>query len=282
MSAPTHDRVLAIMGVGLLGGSVAAAARARGVASRIIGIGRNADRLKSAVDAGIIDAYLTDVRTGEADWNFVVVGTPVDQIATDVRSIAAVSRPGTIITDVGSVKAPICRDVGHLPDGQVHFVGSHPMAGSEKRGYEASRADLFVGRVTVVTPNTDTQASAVDSVRRFWESLGSLVVTMNAEAHDRAVATTSHVPHVAAAAVASILKPEQRQLAATGFRDTTRIASGDPEIWVPILLGNSAAVLAGLSELTDSLQSFKKALQEGDAERLRDLLQNGKTSRDAL
>lgn len=156
------------------------------------------------------------------------------------------------------------------------------MAGSEKRGYEASRADLFVGRVTVVTPNTDTQASAVDSVRRFWESLGSLVVTMNAEAHDRAVATTSHVPHVAAAAVASILKPEQRQLAATGFRDTTRIASGDPEIWVPILLGNSAAVLAGLSELTDSLQSFKKALQEGDAERLRDLLQNGKTSRDAL
>lgn len=270
------------MGVGLLGGSVAAAARARGVASRIIGIGRNADRLKAAVDSGIIDSYRTDVRTGESEWNFVVVGTPVDQIAADVRSIAAVSRPGTIITDVGSVKAPICRDVGHLANGQVHFVGSHPMAGSEKRGYEAARADLFLGRVTVVTPDAHSPASAVDSVRRFWESLGSLVVTLNAEAHDRAVATTSHVPHVAAAAVASILKPEQRQLAATGFRDTTRIASGDPEIWVPILLGNSEAVLSSLGELIGSLQGFEKALRQGDAEQLRTLLQDGKTSRDAL
>lgn len=282
MTATPTDRVLAIMGVGLLGGSVAAAAKARGVARRVIGIGRNAERLKASVACGLIDDYVADLQACDPTWDLVVVGTPVDRIATDVRDIAAVSRPGTLITDVGSVKAPICRDVGSLRERQVQFVGSHPMAGSEKRGFEASRPDLFVGRVTVVTPDEHSNSDAVDVIRRFWESLGSMVVTMSADAHDRAVAATSHVPHVAAAAVAAILRPEQRPLAATGFRDTTRIAAGDPDLWVAILLSNAEAVLSSLGDLTQSLQSFESAIRSGDATQLKTLLQAGKTSRDAL
>ena len=146
-----QTQVLAIVGVGLLGGSVALAAKARGIADRVIGIGRNPDRLQAAVDAGVIDEFLTELPERDAPWTTVVIGTPVDRIAEDVRRVAAVSRPGTLITDVGSVKGSICDAVRaeNLPEG-VSFVGAHPLAGSEKTGFEAARADLFDGKVTVV------------------------------------------------------------------------------------------------------------------------------------
>lgn len=283
-AADQPKSAVAIYGVGLLGGSIAAALKRRGLARRVIGIGRNSERLQAAVTAGLLDDYATHAAECGRDWDLVIVGTPVDRIADDVRMLAAISKPGTLITDVGSVKEPILKSLGLLSElaPGVEFVGSHPLAGSEKRGFEAARANLFENRVTVVTPIPANSERAIARTRAFWQSLGSRVVLMDAAEHDRALATTSHVPHVAAAALAAILRPEQQDLAATGFRDTTRIAAGDADLWVSILMANREAVLSSLSELSQSLQSFEAAIRTQDETRLRELLSAAKQKRDAL
>jgi prephenate dehydrogenase len=281
--ATDQNQVLAIVGVGLLGGSVALAAKARGIADRVIGIGRNPDRLQAAVDAGVIDEFLTKLPECDAPWTTVVIGTPVDRIAEDVRRIAAVSRPGTLITDVGSVKGSICEAVSNagLPDG-VNFVGAHPLAGSHKTGFEAARADLFDGKVTVVTMDSAAEDAANSAVRSFWEQLGSRVIEMSPAEHDAALATTSHLPHVAAAALADILPDRFRDLAASGFRDTTRIAAGDPDLWVAILLENADAVSNSLATFSESFGKFQAAIRKRDPDELKKLLQVAKRNRDAL
>jgi prephenate dehydrogenase len=285
-NSKSHDdqtQVLAIVGVGLLGGSVALAAKDRGIADRVIGIGRNPDRLQAAVDAGVIDEFLTKLPERDAPWTTVVIGTPVDRIAEDVRRIAAVSRPGTLITDVGSVKGSICDAVQteDLPEG-VSFVGAHPLAGSEKTGFEFARADLFDGKVTVVTPNPDGDGAANAAIRSFWEQLGSHVIEMSPVDHDAALATTSHLPHVAASVLAAVLPDEFRQLAASGFCDTTRIAGGDPDLWVAILLANSDAVIASLAAFSESFGKFQAAIEKRDPDELKKLLQLAKRNRDAV
>ncbi len=278
----TETGTLAIVGVGLLGGSVALAAKQRGLYRHVIGIGRNAQRLQAAVDAGVIDSSATDIAAVEPAWDLVVVGTPVDRIVDDVRAIAERSRPGTLITDVGSVKGAICRDLATgLPDG-VQFVGSHPLAGSEKRGFEVATPELFDGRVCVVTSAVSSNAAAVQRTVSFWETLGSRVVRMEPDAHDVALATTSHVPHVVAAALAAALPESERDLAATGFRDTTRIASGDPDLWVAILLENAAAVEASFDRFGAALDAFREAIRKGDAGELKKHLELAKRSRDVL
>lgn len=278
----SNDRVLAIVGVGLLGGSVALAARANRVASRIIGIGRNAKRLQAAVDAGLIDEFASDPAECDAAWDFVVVGTPVDRIADDVLRIASVSRPGTVIADVGSVKRSVCAALENaLPDG-VQFVGSHPLAGSEKTGFEAARADLFKDRVTIVTPTKGTSPDALKIVESFWSALGSRVIRLTIDEHDAALARTSHLPHVVASALATRVKDNHREFAASGFRDTTRIAAGDPSLWVSILLSNADTVLSELAEFSEHLNEFTRAIQNQDAQSLKSLLEVAKTSRDAL
>jgi len=277
------QQVLAIVGVGLLGGSVALAAKTRGVADRVIGIGRNSERLHAAVDAGVIDEFLTELPSSVAPWTMVVIGTPVDRITSDVLRTAAVSQRGTLITDVGSVKGSICKAISakRLPDG-VSFVGSHPLAGSEKTGFEAAREDLFEERVTVVTPQPDSDAKAGAAVREFWEQLGSRVIEMSPTDHDAALATTSHLPHTAAAALAAVLPEPFQSLAASGFRDTTRIAAGDPDLWVAILLENAPAVSASLAAFSASFQKFQDAVENRDADELKKLLQLAKRNRDAL
>jgi len=284
-SQPSDDqnRVLAVVGVGLLGGSVALATKERGIADTVIGIGRNPERLKAAVDAGVIDEFLTQLPEQDAPWSTVVIGTPVDRIAKDVRRIAAASRRGTLITDVGSVKGSICEAVhaAGLPDG-VSFVGAHPLAGSHKTGFEAARAELFDGKVTVVMSDPAGDDAAASAIRSFWKQLGSSVIEMSPSEHDAALATTSHLPHVAASVLSSVLPDEGRQLAASGFRDTTRIAAGDPDLWVAILLENSAAVSTSLDAFSQSFGKFRTAVENRDANELKKLLQIAKRNRDAL
>lgn len=280
-AAGRDDSVLAVIGVGLLGGSVALAAKQRGLCRRVIGFGRNAQRLQAAVDAGVIDCGATDLTAVNPDWDLVVVGTPVDRIASDVKAIAERSRDGTLITDVGSVKGAICAELQSLAGG-VDFVGSHPLAGSEKRGFEVATPDLFEGRVTVVTPGPSSDSAAVDRTERFWQSLGSRIVRMDPDDHDVALASTSHVPHVVAAALAACLPESGRDLAATGFRDTTRIASGDPDLWVAILMENADAVQASLRRFDTALDGFRRAMRNRDAAELKKHLEVAKRSRDAL
>lgn len=276
-----RSQTIAIAGVGLIGGSLGLALRKRGLA-RVIGVGRNADRLREAQRAGVIDEVEVDLSAAAARSDLIIFCTPVDRIVAGVREVAAACRPGTLLTDAGSVKGTICEVLASgLPAG-VTFIGSHPLAGSEKQGFEHANGELYKGRVCVITPDAASPADEVTRLRRFWESIGMRVLELTPEAHDRALAHTSHLPHVVAAALAATLEPEDAPLAATGFRDTTRIAGGDPDLWVAILLANAEAVLASLKNYERSLGAFTRAIEKRDGEDLKRLLAEARDRRDEL
>jgi prephenate dehydrogenase len=273
---------LTIVGVGLIGGSIGLAARRRGLAERILGAGRQAESLQRARAVGAIDEGFLDLNTAVQQADVAVFCTPVDRIAEQVLASAAGCRPGTLLTDAGSTKAAIVQAVeGRLHDG-VAYVGSHPLAGSEKRGPEHARADLFQGRLTVVTRTLRTDPEAVERTAAFWRALGCRVRFMSPEEHDRALALTSHLPHLLASALAGILPPDLHELTATGFRDTTRVASGEPGLWTGIFEQNGQALLEALQALEQRVAGFRRALEAGDRRAVDDLLAQGKRIRDAL
>lgn len=270
---------IAVAGVGLIGGSLAAAVRKHFPGIRILGVGRDLHRLATAQTRGLIDEAFVDIEAAAAKADLIVVCLPVDRIVASVRSAAVACRPGTLITDAGSVKGPICRELSTgLPDAVV-FIGSHPLAGSEKQGFEFADAGLFEQRVCVMTPLEDSPAIAVDRIRCFWQGLGATVLEMSAEVHDRALAETSHLPHVVAAALAAVLEPENARMAASGFRDTTRIAGGDPDLWTAILLSNADSVLKSLQRFENSMAAFQSAISAGDAAHLKQLLADARARR---
>jgi cyclohexadieny/prephenate dehydrogenase len=269
-------QTLAIVGVGLIGGAIGLAAKKRGLAQRIRGIGRDRAELETARKLGVIDEISLDLADG-ADADCVVFCTPVNRIAEQANLVAEQCRPDAILTDAGSTKQAIVTAVT-CP----RFVGAHPLAGSEKKGVEHAHADLFLERWTVLTPTERTAPDAVAQVRSFWEALGCRVRMMTPADHDRALALTSHLPHLVAAALAGTLPDDLRELTATGFRGTTRIAGGDPEVWTPIFQHNRTAVLAALDQLEARLQQFRQALATDDVARIDQLLTQGKKVRDAL
>lgn len=274
---PTFDHVV-VVGVGLIGGSIAKALKARGVARRVTGLGRNRERLLDAQRAGLLD----DVATSESElkpFDLAVVCTPVDRIVADVRALQSVAPPQALITDVGSVKGRVCRELSVQVPGVAMFLGSHPMAGSEQGGWEHADANLFQGRICAVTPCGQPE-SVVLAINMFWVLIGMRATRVDPEQHDQLVALTSHLPHAAASAIASLLTPEARPLAATGFRDTTRVASGDPALWTAILIENREGVAGQLRALLGLLETFEAALKESDAEVVEALLRRGKTARD--
>jgi cyclohexadieny/prephenate dehydrogenase len=273
---------LTIVGVGLIGGSIGLAAKRRKVAERVIGAGRRQASLKQALAVGAIDEGSLDSATAVQRADLAIFCTPVDCIAEQVLRSAPGCSPGTLLTDAGSTKAEIVRSIeGRLPQG-VHFVGSHPLAGSEKQGPEHADADLFEGRLTVVTRTAFTDPQALEWIKAFWQALGSRVRVMEPEEHDRALALTSHLPHLLAAALSGILPPELHELAAGGFRDTTRIAAGSPGLWTAIFTQNQSAVLEAMRQLDIQLARFREALAAGNWARVCDLLAQAKRVRDAL
>jgi cyclohexadieny/prephenate dehydrogenase len=273
---------LTIVGVGLIGGSVGLATKKNGVARHVRGVGRDPDKLLQAQRLGAIDSFALDFAEGVRDANLIVFCTPVDRIAAQILSVRAHYGPGAIVTDVGSTKANIVTQVGDGLPGNVYFIGSHPLAGSEKQGAEHGSADLFEDRLTVLTPDAASAPHALEFVRSFWEALGARVRTMSPQEHDRALARTSHLPHLVAAALAGILPGDWMDFAATGMRDTTRIAAGDPAVWTPILQHNRPAVLAALAQLEARLLAFRQALVNNDIALVDQLLAQGKKVRDAL
>jgi prephenate dehydrogenase len=278
----TTWHTLTVVGVGLLGGSLGLAAKQRGLARRVLGVGRQRDSLEFAREIGAIDEGFLTLEEAVGEAEVVVFCTPVDQIARQVVEAGRACPAGVLLTDVGSTKAAIVRAVeGRLPPG-VAFVGSHPLAGSEKRGPGHAHARLFEQRLTVITPTPRTDGEALERTRAFWEAFGSRVCVLSPEDHDRALALTSHLPHLTAAALAGILPPEVYELTATGFRDTTRIASGDPELWTAIFAQNRQAVLDGLALLETRLAEFRRALEAGADAEVDRLLTQAKKVRDAL
>jgi prephenate dehydrogenase len=277
-----HIDTLTIVGVGLIGGSIGLAAKRYGLARRVVGVGRQQNSLDRARALGTIDEGHLDAESVVAESQLVIFCTPVDRIAAQVLSLAPRCAPGTILSDAGSTKAAIVHGVeGRLPPG-VAFVGAHPLAGSERRGPEFASAELFKDRCTVLTPTAHTDAGALEQVRAFWHGLGARVMHLSPEEHDRALALTSHLPHLVAAALANTLPPELHELTATGFRSTTRIAAGDPGLWAAIFRHNRGAVLEALSTLEQRLGAFRCALEDEAAPALEPLLVQAKKVRDAL
>lgn len=282
----TRWEQVAIVGVGLIGGSIGLALRRAGVARRIIGVGRSAANLQRAIACRAIDQLVLESAGELPEVDLVIVCTPVDHVAKHVAWWASSAADGALVTDAGSTKARIVSDVdaqlhGHNPR-QARFIGSHPLAGSEKTGVEHARENLFDGRVVVITPTDHTPPSAVEEVQEFWKSLGAGVIPMTPAAHDEAVAATSHLPHVVASALAAVTPPELLKLAAGGWLDTTRIAAGDVSLWQQILLENREPVLTALAKIEHELHSWRRALEQRDATALESLLQQGKTIRDAV
>ncbi len=270
------------MGVGLIGGSIGLALRERKLARRVIGIGRTQTSLDRAKSLGAVDEYTSDLPIGVREADVIVVCTPVDSIAPQVREIAGCCPPAALITDAGSTKQSIVAAVEAGKQPRPRFVGSHPLAGSEKSGVEFARADLFAGRVTLVTPTRRTDAADVARVCEFWASLGSLVMQMTPAEHDRALASTSHLPHLLASALAGSTLLEDLPLVAGGWRDTTRVAAGDASLWRQILLDNRQHVLKSLARFEKTLAAFRAALERDHGTKLEKLLQNAAEIRNAV
>ncbi len=277
-----HCKTVAIVGVGLIGGSIGMALRQRGLADVVVGIGRNSASLRTARRVGAVTTTTVDLAKGVANADIIVVCTPVHRIVDRVREAAKHCPEGALITDAGSTKQAIVEALdGALPRG-CRFLGSHPLAGSEKTGAMHARADLFEGRIVVLTPTKNTQAKDYDELESFWSALGSVVIQMSPEDHDLALAVTSHVPHLLAAALAACLPEHWFRLTGTGVLDTTRIAAGDPDLWTHIVLQNRDNVLAGLSRFEREVAALRAAIENRDEDRLRELLALAKKNRDAL
>jgi prephenate dehydrogenase len=236
----------------------------------------------------VIDRATTDLAAGVANANIVVICTPVDKAAQFVVNVAAACPNYALITDAGSTKEAIVAAAdAALASHRAgpRFVGSHPIAGDHRTGPQHARADLFDGRTVVVTPTAHTRSAAVTEVSGFWENLGAKVTTMSPAEHDKALAMTSHLPHLVAAALASATPPELLALTAGGWRDSTRIAGGDPNLWLPILTSNRRAVLAALERFDSQLSAIREMLEQGDDQALFSTLEAAaarKSQRDAL
>ncbi|MFM7207600.1 MAG: prephenate dehydrogenase [Planctomycetaceae bacterium] len=282
MTSRPHWPVVAIVGVGMIGGSIGKAVRSRRLAGTVVGIGRSQASLAAARKAGCVTEAATDVAAA-ATADLVVVATGVGSIPALLDAVDAVVRPGTLITDAGSTKASIVGAWERRRRGRRgRFVGSHPIAGSHRRGPDSADEELFSGRVTVVTPAKATPPGDATEIGDFWAALGSTVFMMPPKEHDRILAGTSHAPHLIAAALAAATPPAALTFAAGGWRDTTRIAAGDPELWADILLDNTAAVAAAMSRFAAAAERLLAAIERGDRRRLVDLLARAKESRDAL
>lgn len=277
---------ITIVGVGLLGGSLGMAIKRRRLAGRVEGYARRAATIAECRKLKALDRATLDLHSAVADADLVILCTPLAQMRALVKEMLPSLKRGAVVTDVGSVKASVVKEVESLiARAGAHFVGSHPMAGGEKSGVSAARADLFVGAVCVVTPTRKSNLAAVGKVEEFWEAVGSRLLRLSPEQHDALVARSSHLPHaVAATLAAGVLDPihplPQSKLCATGFRDTTRIASGSPEMWRDIALANRRHLGRALEGFVADLRKFQAALRRGDAKAVEKFFATAKARRD--
>ena len=277
---------ITIIGVGLLGGSIGLAVKRRKLARQIAGFVRRIASLKDCERAGAVDFATTDLLAAVWDADLVILCTPLAQMRSRVREMLPALKRGAIVTDVGSVKASVVRELESLiQKSGAHFVGSHPMAGAEKTGVSAARADLFASTVCIVTPTKKTNPAALKKVKQFWNTIDSRVLELKPEIHDALVSRSSHLPHVVAATLAShVLSPAQPKhqaaLCANGFRDTTRIASGSPEMWRDIALANRKNLGRSLDAFIADLQKFQRLVKKGDAKAITKFFETAKKRRD--
>lgn len=274
----------AIIGLGLMGASLGLCLKQRGLA-RVHGYARREETRKLALERGICDKVYDSAAAAAAEADLVVLCIPVLAMAALADDISGSLKSSTVITDVGSTKAEVCARIGSRLQGGAVFVGSHPMCGSDETGLEAARADLYEGAVVIVTPDGNTPKDAVSVVRDFWAGAGGKVTLMAPDAHDRIIARTSHLPHLAASIlVASVLgdSDEAFKFCGSGFRDTTRIAGGSEDIWHDIVKSNSRAVLDELGKFSGMLDEVRGMIDRGDFEQVRRFLAEARMLRRKL
>jgi len=277
MSDKLFDRV-ALIGIGLIGSSLARALRRDSPGTAIVACARRAETLATVRRLELADETTDDPAGAAAGADLVVIATPLSAYAEIGQRIAPALQPGAILTDVGSVKQAVIRDLQpHLPPG-VHFVPGHPVAGTEHSGPEAGFAELFHGRWCILIDLPETAPDAVARVERMWEQFGMRVVTMSADHHDKVLAVTSHLPHLIAYTIVGTatdledsLKSEVVEFSASGFRDFTRIAASDPVMWRDIFLNNREAVLEILQRFNEDLTALQRAIRWGEGDKLQDL-----------
>ncbi|HKF72394.1 MAG TPA: prephenate/arogenate dehydrogenase family protein [Stellaceae bacterium] len=277
MSGPHFERV-ALIGIGLINSSLACVLRRDKTAGEIVACARRQETLDTATKLGLSDRTTLDPAAAVAGADLVVLGTPLSTYGGIAEVIAGALKPGAIVTDVGSVKQAVIRDVRpHMPAG-VHFVAGHPVAGTEHSGPASGFAELFRDRWCILTPLPDTDQGALGKVTALWQSAGMKVLTMDAEHHDLVLAITSHLPHLIAYTIVGTatdledaLKSEVIKFSAGGFRDFTRIAASDPVMWRDVFLNNREAVLEMLQRFSEDLTALQRAIRWGEGQKLEDL-----------
>lgn len=281
MKKPIFKKVT-VVGVGLLGGSIGLAIKAADDRIGVVGVGRRSCSLALALEAGAIDEATLSTREGVEGADMIVLATPLGAYEKHLLAMQGLLSGSAVVTDVGSTKSVAVRLADGILGRGGPFVGSHPMAGSERRGVQFARADLFAGATCIVTPTARTQPAATRKAMRFWKMLGGLAVQMSPADHDRAVARVSHLPHVLAALIVASQKAGDLDLAGPGFLDTTRIASADPEMWRDIILTNRKPLLNAIDSADEQLMRIRDLIDLGDAAGIRRYLASAKIRRDKL
>jgi prephenate dehydrogenase len=276
---------IAIIGVGLIGGSIGMAAKARGLAKRVIGIGRSVEKLNRAQQLAAVDIFTTDLRAGVLNADMVFICTPVLAVTPIIRAISGAVKEGAIVTDVGSTKSEITRNAEEiLPEGRF-FVGGHPMAGLETDGIEAAIPYLFLNSTYVITTTASTHIMALQTMVQFAEGLGSQVMLMSPEDHDRSAAVISHIPHLLSATILRLAAEEQAkggkvfQLAAGSFRDMTRVALSPPEIWRDVCMSSKEAITSTLKRYEEILAEVRHQIEAEDARAIEKLFSDARDLR---
>lgn len=281
-----HWRKVALVGVGLLGGSLGLALKQRALASRVEGYVRRAASVRDCLDHKVVDHATRSLEEAVSGADLVVLCTPIAQMQDLTRQMLPALKPDAIVTDVGSVKSGLVESLQSvLSERGIAFVGSHPMAGGERMGVSAARPDLFEKALCVVTPVPTTRPDALSAVEQLWSGIGARVQRLSPILHDELVARSSHLPHIVAAALANYVlspanPPEQPSLCATGFRDTTRVASGSPEMWRDIAFANRVNLSRSISVLMEDLGEFRHALESGDENWIHEFFTQAKQRRD--
>jgi len=286
-----HFKQVAIVGVGLIGGSLGMILRRKALADHIVGIGRRVDNLKTAVELGAIDRYVADPKEGVQGADLVILATPVDTYDRHLKEWSHCLAPGAIVSDVGSVKGTLVEQSEAAMPAGVHFVGAHPIAGKEKTGVAAGSDQLFKGARCILTPTKRTDPQALERIRQLWEETGSIVLTMDPHLHDQILGAVSHLPHVAAFALINALADlRDHRLAALdlaghsggGLRDTTRIAASSPEMWRDIFLWNRDNLVSYIDGYQRALEEFKQLIKTGDSAGIEKALERAKGEREKL
>lgn len=277
-----HPKRLAILGVGLLGGSIGLAVRQRIKGCAIVGYGHRPATLQKAISLGALDQAYENPRAAVRDADLVVLCTPVATLGPLLREVARDLRAASIVTDVGSTKRTLVESAHQAIPDHAHFVGSHPMAGSEKRGVEFARADLFDNAVCITTPTAHTDPAALQAVESFWQTLGMRTTRLSPIEHDRLLSDVSHLPHAVAAALVSMQQDSALKLSGRGFADLTRIAAGDSALWRDILLDNRDNVRDGIDRLIEELRRLSQSLERGSGQEIQNWLEAAARTRREL